>query len=51
MKKEIREKLLELIKEQTDTYAYQEVVNSNYSIEDLIEILENLIKFNKRESE
>ena len=51
MKEIIRERLLELIKEQTDTCAYQEVVNSNYSIEDLIEILENLVKFNEMESE
>lgn len=51
MKKKIKRKLLELIEQETDMYAYQEVVNNNYSIDELIEILENLIKFNEMESE
>lgn len=51
MKEKFRKRLLELIKKETDMYSYQEVVNNNYSIEELIEILETLIKYNKRESE
>lgn len=47
----MREKLLELIETQTDMYAYNEVVNENYSNSELAEILATLIKFNESEEE
>ena len=43
----MKNKLLELIKDQTDMYAYNEIINNNYSIKELFEILENLIMFNR----
>lgn len=47
----MKEKLLELIKDQTDMYSYNEIVNCNYSIKELADILATLIKFNESEGE
>lgn len=47
----MKDKLLELIETQTDTYAYREVVSSNYSISELADILATLIKFNENEED
>ena len=48
---EIKKKLLELIKEQTDMYAYNEVVAGNYSASELADILAQLVKYNEIEEE
>ena len=48
---EIKEKILELIKEQTDMYAYKEVLEGNYSAGELAEILAQLVKYNEKDLE
>lgn len=47
----MREKLLELIKEETDMYSYNEIVNENYNESDLIKILDTLVKINRMEEQ
>lgn len=47
----MKEKLLELIETQTDTYAYREIVENDYSVTELAEILATLIKFNESEED
>lgn len=47
----MREKLLELIKEETDMYSYNEIVNANYNESDLIKILDTLVNLNRMEEQ
>ena len=46
----MKEELLKQIAEQTDMYAYDEILHSNYSIEELQEVLDTLKKFNKAQN-
>lgn len=47
--KEIRNELLEEIRKLTDSYAFEEVKNSNYSNYELYKILEELERFDEIE--
>ena len=48
---EMKEKLLELIETQTDTYSYREILDNNFRVSELAEILATLIKYNESEEE
>lgn len=48
---EIREDLLNQIKSLTDSYAFEEVKNGNYTNYELYEILEQLERFEEMEKE